>query len=40
MLEVGRALGHEALEKLLEITPRGRVGVFHQDQAATGVPNE
>ena len=34
VLEVGRVLGHEALEKFLEITPRCRVGVFHQDQAS------
>ena len=40
MLEVGRVLGHKAPEKFLEITPCGRVGVFHQDQAATGMPNE
>ena len=40
MLEVGRVLGYEAFEELLEITPRGRVGVFHQNQATTSVPDE
>ena len=40
MFEVGRILRHEALEKFLEITPRGRVGVFHHNQTATGVPYE
>ena len=40
MLEVGRVLGHEVLEEFLEITPRGRVSVFHQNQTATGVPDE
>ena len=40
MLQVGRVLGHEVLEEFLEITPRGRVSVFHQNQTATGVPDE
>ena len=40
MLELGRVLGHQMLEKSLEITPGGRVGIFHQNQAATRVPDE
>ena len=40
MLKIGRVLGHETLEEFLEITPGARVGVFHQNQAATGVPDE
>ena len=39
MLEVRRVLRHEALEKLLEVTARGRVGVLHHDEAAARMPN-
>jgi hypothetical protein len=31
---------HETLEKLLQIASGGRIGVFHDDDAATGVLNE
>jgi hypothetical protein len=40
VFEVGGVLGHEALEKFLQVAPRGWIRVFHDDQAATGVPNE
>ena len=40
VLEIRGVLGHEALEKFLQIAPRGGIGVLHNDQAATGVPNE
>ena len=28
---------HEAVEEFFQITSRGRIGVFHDDQAATGM---
>jgi len=40
MLEPRRLLRHELLEEFLEVAPRGRVGIFHDNEAATGVPNE
>ena len=40
MLEVRRVLRHEALEKLLEVAARGRIGVLHHDEAAARLPNE
>ena len=33
-------LRDKALEESMQILPRGRVGIFHNDQAATGVPHE
>ena len=33
-------LGHEPLEEFLQIAARGRVGVLHDDEAATGVLDE
>jgi hypothetical protein len=40
MFEIRSVLGHEALEKFLEIAACGWIGVFHNDQTATRVPNE
>lgn len=40
MFEPWRALGHELLEKFLQIMTRARVGIFHDDEAATGMPDE
>jgi len=31
---------HQAIEKFFKITSRGRIGVFHDDEAATGVLNK
>ena len=31
---------HEAVEELLEVVPRGRVGIFHNNHTATGVLNK
>ena len=33
-------LGHEALKKFLEIFARRAIGIFHDDETATGVLNE
>jgi hypothetical protein len=38
--EVMGILRHEAVEKLLKIATRGGVGIFHDDNAATGVLNK
>ena len=40
MREVTRIFGHEAVEKFFQVAARGWVGVFHDDNAATGVLNE
>ena len=40
VLEVGRVLWDELLEKFLEIASRSWVGVLHDDEAATRMPNE
>ena len=40
MFEVGRIFRHEALEKFLKITPRSRIGIFHDDETAARVPDE
>ena len=40
VFEPGRILRHEPLEEFLQIAPRGWIGVFRDDEAATGVPNE
>ena len=40
MGEVIRIFRHEAVEKLFQIAARGRVGIFHNDDAATGVLNK
>jgi len=40
VFEPGRVLGHEPFEEFLQIAPRGWIGVFHDDEAATSVPNE
>ena len=31
---------HEPIEKLFQVAARGRIGIFHDDNAATGVLNE
>src|SRR6266700_3562395 len=31
---------HESVEKLFQVAARGRIGIFHDDNAATGVLNE
>ena len=38
--EVIRIFRHQVIEKFLQITPRGWIGVFHYDEAATGVLNK
>ena len=38
--EVIRIFRHQAIEKFLQITPRGWIGVFHDDEAATSVLNK
>ena len=38
--EVVGILGHNSIEELFEIVARARIGVFHNDNAATGVLNE
>jgi hypothetical protein len=38
--KVIRIFRHEAVEKLFQIATRGRVGIFHNDDAATGVLNK
>jgi hypothetical protein len=38
--EVICILWHQAIEKFFKITARGRIGVFHDDEAATGVLNK
>lgn len=40
VLEPGGVLGHEPFEEFLQIAPRGWIGVFHDDETATGMPNE
>src|ERR1051325_6321705 len=40
MHEVVGIFGHKAVEKLFQIMLRGRVGVFHDHDAATGVLNK
>ena len=40
MLEIRSVLGNEMLEELLEVAPRGWVGVFHDREAAARMPNE
>ena len=40
MFEIRSILRDEALKEFFEITAGGWIGVFHDDQAATGVPNE
>ena len=40
---VGEIIGifrHQPIEKCLQITTRSRIGIFHNDDAATGVLNE
>lgn len=31
---------HQSLKELLQIAPSGWIGVFHQNETTTGVPNE
>ena len=38
--EVGGVLGHQVIEKRVEVGPRRGVGVFHDHEAATGVADE
>lgn len=40
MREVIGIFRHEALEKLFQVASRGGVGIFHDDDAATGVLNK
>jgi len=40
MLEIWGILWNKMLEELLEVAPRGWVGVFHNREAAARVPNE
>ena len=40
MREIIGVFRHEALEKLFQVASRGRIGIFHDDDAATGVLNE
>jgi|GEM_PF-4465204 len=35
--EIGRVLGYQAVKKCMEVCPRGRVGVLHDDETGTGV---
>ena len=38
--EVISGFRHEPVEKLFQVAARGRIGIFHDDDAATGVLNE
>ncbi len=38
--EVIGVFGHQALEKFFQIASRGRIGIFHDDDAAAGVLNK
>ncbi len=40
MAEVIGIFRHEALEKLFQVAARARIGIFHDDDAATGVLNK
>ena len=40
VLEPRGILGHEPVEEFMHIPPRGRIGVFHDDQAGAGVPDK
>ena len=40
MLEVRRSFRNEMIEKLFQIAPRIGCGIFHNDQAATGMAHE
>ena len=40
VLEVRRLFRHEPLEEFFQISPRRWVGIFHDEEAATRVPNE
>lgn len=40
VLEIIDSFGNEAIEKLLQIAPRGWRRIFHHDKTATGVLNE
>jgi len=40
VLEVVGIFRYQAIEKLFQITTRRRVGIFHHDQTATGMPNK
>ena len=40
VLKVRRVFRHEPVKEFFEIAARGRIGVLHDDEAATGVPNE
>jgi hypothetical protein len=35
--EIIRVFRDQSVEELLQVTPRGRVGIFHDDHAATGM---
>ena len=35
--EVAWILGHEPIKEFFQITSRGRIGIFHDDHAATGM---
>jgi len=38
--EINGVFRHEPLEKLFQVAARSRIGIFHDDDAATGVLNE
>ena len=40
VLEVRRVFWDETIKEFFEIATSGRIGVFHDDEAATRVPNE
>lgn len=40
VFEPWSVFGHQSLEELLQIAPGGWIGVFHQNETTTGVPNE
>ena len=38
--EIIGVVWHDPVEKLFQVSARGRIGIFHDDNAATGVLNE
>lgn len=40
MCEITGAFRHETFEKFFQVASRGGVGIFHYDDAATGVLNK
>ena len=40
MGEMGIIIRHQSIQEIFQIPPSGRVRIFHQDQAATGMATE